>query len=119
MADKVYISAEEIESVMSEVDSIVESIYSTVILEYGEIQKYNFYIAGSVKEEVETILKSNYIGSEAMVVEQNVYSKIQSLAVYYGMIQEFSMNALQIFQENDEKLAELYQRYSEEMLNSW
>ncbi|MFV0394479.1 MAG: hypothetical protein ACK5LC_08790 [Coprobacillaceae bacterium] len=116
MADEIYISADEIETVVSSAEEIVTDIFETIITEYQALQNNQFYMEGKAKVEVDALLSAE---GEATANGENYFSKLQSLGIYYGLIKEFSMDALKAYQDLDESIANLYKSYCEEMLAEW
>jgi len=108
---EICINAEEIEDVISTLDKIMEDIFSTIVPTYSLLQRQTFYQAGKADEEIQTMLKSDYVDLGVVAVEGNYYGKLQMLGMYYGLVLDYARDALYDFKELDEKLADLYDSY--------
>ncbi|WP_099224755.1 hypothetical protein [Listeria costaricensis] len=116
---EVVINADELEQVMNSLDELMGSLMGTME-QFGMIRNTPFYQKGQAKDEIERIFSSSartgVNNADLVQMEADFYGKIQMLATYYNLLNEYCYNALITFKETDEKLAKLWEESIAEVM---
>ena len=114
----VIIEANEIDEIKKELDKIMEEIEKVTSQAFPHLYNHKFYKSGKAEERMERILDTtNRIPGELFTLQTaaDYYGKIQMLSSYYSLIQSYCFDALQQFQEQDEALKQLLEKYISEV----
>ena len=108
----IVISAEEIKSVTSQLEVIMTEISESAVMAFDVIRRHPFYEVGTAKEMMDRVFYSEMrkdLGEyELLVAAPDMLGKIQSLVLYYNLMNEYCIDAIVRFKELDEQMAKLY-----------
>jgi len=108
----IVISAEEIKSVTSQLEVIMTEISESAVMAFDVIRRHPFYEVGTAKEMMDRVFYSEMrkdLGDyELLVAAPDMLGKIQSLVLYYNLMNEYCIDAIVRFKELDEQMAKLY-----------
>ncbi|MBC2011728.1 hypothetical protein [Listeria marthii] len=116
---EIVINPDELELVTTTLQQLMESIVNTALPSFNAVKNSAFYIEGEAKEEVERILSKSMIevnGSDMVQMGADFAGKVQMLATYYNLINEYCIDAMITFKDTDEKMAKLWEKTCEEAL---
>lgn len=114
----IFIEASEIDEIKKELDILMEEIEKVTSQAFPHLYHHRFYKSGKAEERMEKLLDTtNRISGELFTLQiaADYYGKIQMLTSYYSLIQSYCFDALQQFQEQDEALKQLLEKYISEV----
>ena len=113
----IVIKAEEIKSVTSQLEEIMAEISDSAVMAFDVIKRHPFYEVGTAKEMMDRVFYSEIrqdLGDyELLAAMPDMLGKIQSLVLYYNLINEYCIDAIVKFKEFDEQMAKLYEEMME------
>lgn len=115
---EIVINPDELEQVTATLQQLMESILNTAMPAFNNVKNNAFYLEGEAKEEVERILNKSITevnGMDIMQMGADFAGKVQMLATYYNLINEYCIDAMLTFKETDEKMAKLWEKTCEEV----
>ena len=112
--NRIVIDEEEIQQVTTQLEGIMREIVESGVSAFDVIKRTSFYEEGVAKETIDRVFLSEYrVGaeeSELLIQAPDMLGKIQSLAMYYNIINEYCADALVKFREGDAQVAKFLEQ---------
>lgn len=119
--EKIVIKGEEVKSVTRQLEAIMSEISDVAVMAFDVIKRHPFYEEGRAKEMLDRIFLSEVrrdLGEhELFAMAPDMLGKIQSLVVYYNLINEYCIDAIVKFRELDEEMSKLFEETIEGLFN--